>query len=523
VSGSTTLATVLFTDIVVSTEIAAEMGDRRWQELLRRHHALVRRELRRYRGKEIDTAGDGFFATFDRPTAGIRAACAIAEAVRELGVEVRAGVHVGEVEVRGPKVGGLAVHIGARVMGLAGPGEVLVTATTKDLVPGSGFRFDARTEQRLKGVPGTWPVFAVTSVDGRGRPAPPSPPVARERREAIQSRSVATRRWIPSLAAIVTLVLVAMAVVATGDDDNPSPPPGGIPLNSVVQIDPDTGKVLATVPGLPAPRTQPPRMAFGAGALWITTDPYVVHVDPEGRKVEGTIQVGDDQPIAVAFRTVWVGGPHLPQSTPSITRVDPATDQRLEPVHIPDVPWLQSASGLPSDIEVGEGAVWACFGSEGLVRIARDGEVTVLRPGGGVDAIAVGEGAVWLADQLEGAFSRLDPHSDTARPVADLFGNTDVLTAGEGYVWVLNTVAGTVTPIGPESGPRTAIRVGHDPTDLAVGLGAAWIPDEDGTITRIDAGTLTTTRFSVDGPLAAIALDDEGGTLWALVARFESV
>ena len=157
------LATILFTDIVGSTAKAAELGDRRWRELVQEHHALVRQQLALYRGRELDTAGDGFFASFDGPARGIRCARAIAESVHELGIDVRAGLHTGECEAIEGKVGGIAVHIGARVAAQAAPGEVLVSSTVKDLVAGSGLEFEERGAVELKGVPGEWHLFAVAS------------------------------------------------------------------------------------------------------------------------------------------------------------------------------------------------------------------------------------------------------------------------------------------------------------------------------------------------------------------------
>jgi pimeloyl-ACP methyl ester carboxylesterase len=155
------LATILFTDIVGSTEHAAALGDRRWRDLLEGHRDLVRRELGRFRGREIDTAGDGFLATFDGPARGVRCARAVTDGVRALGLEVRAGLHTGEVEILGARVSGLAVHIGARIAAAAGPGEVLVSSTVKDLVAGSGLHFQDRGVQTLKGVPGEWHIYAV--------------------------------------------------------------------------------------------------------------------------------------------------------------------------------------------------------------------------------------------------------------------------------------------------------------------------------------------------------------------------
>jgi class 3 adenylate cyclase len=152
---------VLFTDIVGSTERAAALGDRRWRDLLEQHDRLVRRELGRHRGREVKTTGDGVLATFDGPARGINCAREICEQVRPLGIEVRAGLHTGECEVRNGDVGGIAVHIGARVAGMAGPGEVLVSGTVKDLVVGSGLAFTDRGTHSLKGAPGEWHLYAV--------------------------------------------------------------------------------------------------------------------------------------------------------------------------------------------------------------------------------------------------------------------------------------------------------------------------------------------------------------------------
>jgi class 3 adenylate cyclase len=154
------LATVLFTDIVGSTERAAALGDRGWRELLEAHHAEVRRRLERFRGREVDTTGDGFLATFDGPARAIGAAAAIRDGIKALGLELRAGLHTGECELIGEKLGGIAVHTGARVAAAASPGEILVSSTVKDLVAGSGIEFEDRGEHELKGV-GTWRLFRV--------------------------------------------------------------------------------------------------------------------------------------------------------------------------------------------------------------------------------------------------------------------------------------------------------------------------------------------------------------------------
>jgi class 3 adenylate cyclase len=155
------LATILFTDIVGSTEIAARRGDKRWRQVLDEHDLLTRTQVRNFNGREIKTVGDGFLATFDGPARAIKAATAIRDSVRQIGIDVRAGLHTGECELRGEDVGGIAVHIGARVAALAAPGEILVSGTVKDLVIGSGIDFEDRGTETLKGVPGEWRLYAV--------------------------------------------------------------------------------------------------------------------------------------------------------------------------------------------------------------------------------------------------------------------------------------------------------------------------------------------------------------------------
>jgi len=156
------LTTVLFTDIVGSTERAAQLGDRQWREILDEHHAVVRQNLERFHGNEVNTTGDGFLASFDGPARALRCACAIRDGVKTLGIDIRAGLHTGEVERHGGDLAGIAVHIGSRVAAAASAGEVLVSRTVKDLVTGSGIAFEDRGERELRGVPGTWQLYAVS-------------------------------------------------------------------------------------------------------------------------------------------------------------------------------------------------------------------------------------------------------------------------------------------------------------------------------------------------------------------------
>jgi class 3 adenylate cyclase len=155
------LSTVMFTDIVGSTQRAAEMGDSRWRELRDNWHSMMRKELTAFRGREVDSAGDGLFATFDGPARAVRCACSVRERVHALGLQVRTGLHTGECELAGDRVVGIAVHIGARVAAMAGPDEVVVSSTARDLVAGSGLRFGDRGAHNLKGVPDEWRLFVV--------------------------------------------------------------------------------------------------------------------------------------------------------------------------------------------------------------------------------------------------------------------------------------------------------------------------------------------------------------------------
>ncbi len=200
------VATVLFTDVVGSTELAARIGDRKWRELLATYRALVRRMLRRTDGREVDDAGDGFFAVFNHPADAIACACLLSDEVRDVGLEVRSGIHMGEAETAGPKPGGIAVHIGARVCSQAGPGQVLVSATVRDVMRGSEYGFIDLGEHALKGVPGEIRLFSVTWTDAHLAPT------------GTRSR----RRYVFAGAPIVAVVVAAAVVLLLVAHGSPS-------------------------------------------------------------------------------------------------------------------------------------------------------------------------------------------------------------------------------------------------------------------------------------------------------------
>src|SRR4051812_38903385 len=250
------LATLLFTDIVGSTDLAARTGDREWRRLVEEHNAAVRRELRAYRGHEMDTAGDGFFAVFDTPENAVRCAAGIGTAVEPLGLQVRAGVHTGECELIGGKAGGMAVNIAARIAAQAGPAEVLVSSSTRDMTVGSGLRFEGGAERQLKGVTDPWRVYGlVTPVDADGRLG---------KRPGRRYRPRTGRHVVLGAAALTGGgALVAGALVAlhsTGDS--------GVVLaaNAVGRL----GDAGASAGDAVDVGQRPTAVASGGGAVWVT-------------------------------------------------------------------------------------------------------------------------------------------------------------------------------------------------------------------------------------------------------------
>src|SRR5438034_7714286 len=208
------LVTLVFTDIVGSSEIAVELGDHRWRALQSRHHGVVRRQLKRHGGKEVDTAGDGFFATFASPASGVRCAAAIVSEVRELGLDIRAGLHIGEVELTGEKVSGIAVTIAARMCALAGPGQVLVSETIAQMVAGSGLELAPIGPHDLKGVPGTWQLYALAAVDGIALAVPLDTGVAMDARQRASPPPERRQRGrMVSLGIAATVLAIAGLVV----------------------------------------------------------------------------------------------------------------------------------------------------------------------------------------------------------------------------------------------------------------------------------------------------------------------
>jgi class 3 adenylate cyclase/streptogramin lyase len=521
------IATVLMLDVVGSTEIAAQMGDARYRELSSRFDRIVRTQLRRSGGREEDNAGDGFFATFPQPDRAIRSAAAIADEVRSLGIEIRCGIHTGQTELRDGKAQGIAVVIGARVMSLAGAGEVLVTSTTKELVTGSGFDFEDFSAHELKGVPGTWQVFAVTKVDGDERVAPLPAAEAAERRTAIKPSGRSGRRSRRLGAIVGGVVLVAavamIAVAAIGDDEVGAPTgnPSGFAPESAVQIDPASGDVRQRIeapaaqlgPEAVRPETPAHPMVVGEGAVWIQRSfRWLLHVDPLVGQVRRQIDLpggGFSRNVAAGHGSIWVA------IEPGLVKVNPATDEPSVVYRTPG-----SVAMASEDVAVGAGSVWLGTGTGLLVRLdPRTGERRRVEGLDPINYIGFGHGNVWTADAFAETLSTYDPVSMERRTTFPVGETIDNFVVGDVGVWVLSRSLGALIEVDPDTGETKAVPLGSTgSTGLAVGDGAIWVGDEDGVIRRVDEDTRQVTEIPFGAPIRALAYDEETDTLWIDVA-----
>lgn len=522
------IATVLMLDVVGSTHVAAQLGDARYRELSSRFNRLVRAALKRFGGREEDHAGDGFFVTFAQPDRAIRCAASLADEVRALGIEIRSGIHTGQTEDQAGKTHGIAVVIGARVMSLAGAGEILVTSTTKELVTGSGFGFEGLSAHELKGVPGTWQVFAVTAVDEKERARPLPAAEAAERQRTIEPPAGRERpRWlVPVAAAIGALIVASIGVAITRGDPDPAPTrrPAGPASGSVVQLDAD-GKTLDMIsaPVMQdltqfASITDPSDpLVVGQGGVWSLRQRRILfHIDPLTSSVRARITL-DVPPfagtinVAEGLDAIWAAHGQ------GLIRVNPATDEQRHVARIRPGPF---GPIVPADVAVGAGQVWVGTGTGGLLRL--DPTTGNLRRVDGldpIDAIAVGHGSVWTLDTFAGAVTRYDPGTMRRAGLITIAGGIDDIVAGERAIWGLSRSLGSLTRFDvDEAEAAPLVQVGAEPTAIAAGLGAIWVSDEDGVIRRVDEDTRSVTEIPFGAPIRAIAIDEEAGTLWVEVA-----
>ncbi len=517
------LGAVLFTDIVGSTAIAAEMGNSRWSELVARHHRIVRRQIGRFGGREVDTAGDGFFVTFERPADAIRCAVAATEAVRELGIEIRAGVSFGELETGGAKPSGLVVNTAARVMSVGSPGEVLVPASVREIVSGAGMTFADHGIHRMKGLEENLRLFLVTGVDGTDVVPPLDAGQAAERRREIFPAGRRRRALIAGVVAgLCAVVVAAWLLFGRG-----SPPAGDVTrgvAESVARIVAEDGHVDATVfvgnPGgdrLDDLSLIDHPIAVGEGGVWLLRPPSLIHIDPLREEIRSrTIEVGAafDQTVVTGAGSVWV----LTDRT--IYRIHPGTDEPEVFFVLPVPVGVVTAAARPS-LAVRD-AVWI-GGTDGIVfRLdPRTGARERRDVGSTVDGLAATRGSLWTADAFAGEVIPLDPLS--LRPAGErveIEGNIDQIVGSDTDVWILDQQVGVVTRIDAASGTkRGSARVGHEPTDMAVGLGAVWVGDRDGSLYRIDTSTLGVESFAIGAEVFGVGVDEAAGTVWVYLGR----
>jgi hypothetical protein len=524
---------VLFTDIVGSTDIARELGDERWRELVRRHHALVRRELKRFEGHEVDTAGDGFFAVFDSPGAAIRCAVAITEAVREVGLEVRAGLHGGEVVSSEGKAGGIAVNTAARVMAVAGFGEVLVSGSLRDVVAGSALGFEDHGVHTLKGIEGEWHLHRVAIVDGERVGEPLDGAEASRLRLAVEPRrepKPGSRRLALVGGGVVVAIVAALVLVVARSDGNdveepPDAGPGntgpgvtaaaGPPLGSLVKVDAASGEiefVRADVPG--GARAFPVHeLEVGLGSAWLQRIPIMLKIDLQDgshtpiRGLEGDVAAGS----AVGAEELWVVGRRL-------SAVDPATGRVVE-----ELEYLPGGETfLPaSDVVEAFGRVWIPLNDGSVIVVdPATGDVVTAEVGDTPERIATGTDAMWVLDDSAGTVWRLDPATARVLDGVALSGSQDEVTVGGGFVWVLDAALGTLTPIEETGGGvRPGIQVGQDAADLAFALGSVWVAS-GGEVLEVDPTTARVVRTIEigDNPISSVAVDEEDGALWLDIA-----
>jgi len=462
------LTTVVMTDIVGSTEHAADLGDSAWRDLLQQHHALIRAGLRRHGGREMDTAGDGFFVIFDAPATAVGCVLAIADEVRTLGLEIRAGVHVGEVQQMAGKVTGIAVVIASRIMAAGGGGEVLVSATVRDLTAGSGLTFDDRGVRQLKGVPGEWRIYAVSRAEAPGVEAG-LPTEARERRAAAVRRAQARPIWQrrPRLTAGIAGALAVLLATSGLLLWKPWQPPAlaSVAENSVGVIDTGRAEVIAEI----QVGERPSGIAVGDGYVWVTN-------------------TGAD----------------------TVSQVNLQTGEVLSRIAV---------GRSPSGVAVAEGSVWvANSGDRTVTRInSKIGQVVgePIQVGNGPTAIAAAGSVLWVANSTDSTVVSVDAQTGEVGRKTGVGAGPIALAADDSAIWVVSEDAAAVTELDPVTGVTIAapIQVAARPTAIALDHDSAWVTAADGTLTRIDrAANRIMSTIEIGGSLTAIAVS--GAWIW---------
>jgi class 3 adenylate cyclase/outer membrane protein assembly factor BamB len=458
------LTTLLFTDIVGSSDVAVELGDRRWKTLQNRHHSEVRKQLKRHGGHEVDTAGDGFFVTFGSPDSGVRCAFAIVESVRELGLNVRAGLHIGAAELSGEKVSGIAVTTAARVSALAASGQVLVTSTIVQLVPGSGLEFTDLGTRELKGVPGTWELFALAAVDEQpvGEPLDPT--------DAAEARNRSSPKQAPKRSPRVALVLLtsALAVILVG---------------SILTTRGRTGS------GSPEASSTSPPVAAALVALMDGTGLEAFSIDLPALRTNtlvGPIVFTGRVDTPVAFAWMPTGFASYGLRVAEVNRTSGAVADPARTFKTNTTTCVCVASA--------EGRLWTPV-STGKIE-----------PNGVGDVLGV---------SLRGFSPREGSYRDVLVDDELEFRAVSALVSGAGYLWMADSASDRLYRVDPETSDVLTISLRQSPDMLVFADGGLWVLDRlDAKITRVDPETGRSLRsFTSSGNLQSFAVG--GGNVWA--------
>jgi class 3 adenylate cyclase len=518
------LSTVLFLDIVGSTRIASDIGDHRWQELLGQFRRIVRAELKKYGGREVNTQGDSFLATFQEPVRAIRAASAIAGAVHEVGTEVRLGIHTGEIEfVEGGTVAGLAVHIGARVMSLAGPAEILVTSTVKELVVGSQVGFEDFSVHELKGVPGTWQLFAVTEVDGSPVSKPLEAADAAARIAAVEPPAFLVRRRIGLLAAaglaVAVLVAVLIAVLNRGGAETAaghSPVPqgsagaGGRATITLLKVDPHTGQILHELRDQYYSEHLPGTLRSVNGALWQYVPDHLVHRDLATGRVVDTVDAGTEEgvsDITIGFGSFWVA-----RANGLIVRLDAISGREQGTID----PGRRIVS-LAADDQ----AIWYLDEHAILGRIDPVSNVISHKYGVGTaqGRVVPLAGSVWICDCDNHRIVQFDPVAQRVARTVEIPEHGFLIgvdsTQGE-TMWVLDPEGSTVTPLDAATGqPGQPLGFGGQLHYAQIGFGSIWLA-AGANLYKVDLSTHAKQSIAMPPGVSAggIAIDEQTNSLW---------
>jgi class 3 adenylate cyclase len=476
------LVTVLFTDIVGSTVRATELGDRAWRELLARHHGIVRRRLRQHHGREVDTAGDGFLSVFDAPAEAVLCACDIRDDVRQIGLEIRAGLHTGEIETAGEKVSGIAVHTAARVLATAGPSEVLVSGTVRDIVAGAELVFEDRGTHELKGIPGEWHLYAADRAAGTSFEAEKAAPAGGRWRQAY---------FLAGVASVAVAAIVGAVLVAGGSPPTQSPPPSNVAQAS---------------------------MTLSTAATPATSGPNMVGlIDPSSGEIVGTVRVGAGPDAIVSDgSSLWVGNVR----SRTVSTVSAATAARLDDL---------GQFGTPTSLAFGDGYVWVADGLAGNLYVIDPlvpNTAQALIDGVGADGLAFGNQGAWISDDIGQHLWKVDSRTllrtETPVDLSGLVEGPGPIAFADGSVWVVDRLAKKVVRFEQGQQP-TVVALRVQPTAIAVGLGYVWaLAENEDAVVRIDPATNQPLQIDDvgNGPQAAAEGD---GVMWLGLSQDRSV